>query len=586
MRKNSSSVMDARSTRVRTLVIFVSLASFLLLTLVRLFDLQIRQHKRLTAGAIRQHQRKIPLPTKRGSILDRNGKELAVSLQSYSVFAHPSFVEDVSQTSSELSSLLDIPEEVISKKLLSQRSFVWIKRRVDPDKGKAFLERKLPGIFSVEESKRYYPKQELASHVLGFVGLDDKGLEGLEFSHNHYLVGSTQYPVGYSDALGRIAFREAEADVTLENCDLILTVDETIQYIAERALEKSVARSKARAGTIIVMDPQTGQILAMADRPAFNPNHYAAYPPAFRRNRAITDCYEPGSTFKVIMAAGVLEEGLMSPAERIYCGMGGITLNGFHIRDYKKYGWLSFSEVLQNSSNVGAIKAASRLGKERFNDYIRRFGFGERTGIELPGEVRGMVRNPRDWSSISLAAVSIGQEVSVTPLQLLVAFCSIANGGALMRPYLIQTIRGPHGEIIRESSPQIIRRSISPATASTMTDMLIQVVQQGTGRNAAIPGYTVAGKTGTSQKLEGRTGGYSHSKVVASFAGFVPAHSPRLAVLVTIDEPKIGSWGGTLAAPVFAEVAQQSMLHLETRFREGDPRALGGRRADAPGKAN
>jgi cell division protein FtsI (penicillin-binding protein 3) len=324
----------------------------------------------------------------------------------------------------------------------------------------------------------------------------------------------------------------------------------------------------------------------MADRPTFNPNRYAAYPPAFRRNRAITDCYEPGSTFKVIMAAGVLEERLMSPEERIYCEMGGINLNGFYIRDYKKYGWLKFSEVLQNSSNVGAIKAASRLGRERFNDYIRQFGFGERTGIELPGEVRGTVRNPRDWSSISLAAVSIGQEVSVTPLQLLVAFCSIANGGALMHPYLIQTIRGPHGEIIRESSPQIIRRPISPATASTLTEMLTKVVKEGTGKNAAIPGYTVAGKTGTSQKIEGKTGGYSHQKVVASFVGFVPAHSARLAILVTVDEPKIGSWGGTLAAPVFAEVAQQSMLHLETQSRGGGARAVGGKRADASARAD
>ena len=572
--------------RMRMFILFLSLATILMVILLRLFDLQIRQHKHLTADAIRQQQRQIPLSSRRGSILDRNGKELAVSLRSYSLFAHPSLVEDVSRTSAKLSSLLDMSSSEVSKKLQSRKPFVWIKRKIDPDRAKGLAELKLPGVFSLEENKRYYPKQELASHLLGFVGLDDRGLEGLEYGYDTYLGESPQSPLGYYDALGRIAFREAEADVSLESCNLTLTIDEVIQYFAERALEKGVNSSKAKAGCIVVMDPQTGQVLAMADRPTFNPNRFRNYPPTFRRNRAITDCYEPGSTFKVVMAAGVLEEGIMGPEQRIYCEMGGINLCGVYIRDYKKYGWLTFSQVLENSSNVGAIKAGSRLGKERFYDYIRSFGFGARTGIELPGEAQGILRNPRDWSSISLGAISIGQEISVTPLQLLTAFCAIANGGNLMHPYVVASIRGPHGEILRENAPQVLRRVISLATASTLTDILTKVVENGSGKNAAIPGFAVAGKTGTAQKLEGKTGEYSHHKVVASFVGFVPAQSPRLAILVTIDEPKVGSWGGTLAAPVFAEVAKESLQYLEMRPSAGSASLIAGDKVNEAARAD
>jgi len=580
-RESACSAIDSKAMRVRTLLLFLFLASFLVLLLLRLFDLQIRQHKLLTADAIRQQQRQIPVLPRRGSICDRNGKELAISLRSYSFFAHPSFVQGIARTSAKLSPILDLSYDSIYRKLQSRKRFIWIKRKVDPERTGDFLDLKLPGVFAVEEAKRYYPKQELASHVLGFVGLDDKGLEGLEFSYDSYLGRSPEPPLGYCDALGRVAFREAEADMTFENCDLILTIDEVIQYFAERALEKAVAKSQAKAGTIIVMDPQTGQILAMADRPTFNPNQYRNHPPAFWRNRAITDSYEPGSTFKVIMAAGVLEEGLLRPEDRIYCEMGGISLKGFFIKDYKKYGWLTFSQVLENSSNVGAIKAGTRLGKDRYFNYIRSFGFGAKTEIELPGEAQGILREPKDWSAISLGAISMGQEVSVTPIQLLTAFCTIANGGNLMRPYLIKGIRGPYGEILRETSPRIVHRTISPATASTLTDILEKVVEDGTGKNAAIPGYKVAGKTGTSQKLERSTGGYSHHKVVASFVGFVPAHAPRLAILVTIDEPKVGSWGGALAAPVFAEVAEEALHYLGMRPSEGNALAVGGKKVDA-----
>ncbi|MDH7499601.1 MAG: penicillin-binding transpeptidase domain-containing protein [candidate division NC10 bacterium] len=554
--------------RIRALLLFLFLASSLSLILLRLFDLQIRQHRRLSADAIRQQERQIPAPSKRGSICDRNGKELAVSLRSYSFFAHPSLVEDRSRTSAKVAAALGLSQQEVYRKLESGKPFVWIQRKVDPEVARGLLREKLPGIYSLEENKRYYPKGELASHVLGFVGLDDRGLEGLEFSHDFYLSGSPGRPRGYCDALGRIAFREAEADVTLEGCDLILTLDEVIQYFAERALEKGVNASQAKGGSILVMDPSSGEILAMADRPTFHPRDYRNYPPAFRRNRPIADCYEPGSTFKVIMAAGVLEEGLVRPEEKIYCEMGGISLNKFYIRDYKKYGWLTFSQVLENSSNVGAIKAASRLGKERYYEYIKRFGFGARTGIELPGEAEGILRKPKDWSSLSLGAVAMGQEISVTPLQLLTAFCAIGNGGELLRPYLIRAIRGPHGEILRENSPQRLRRVISPSTASQLTQILVKAVEEGTGRNAAVPGYPVAGKTGTSQKIDHRTGQYSHEKVIASFVGFVPAHSPQLAILVTIDEPKVSSWGGAIAAPVFAEVAQKSLHYLKMRSLE------------------
>lgn len=554
-----------RKAKTRFLILCLLLSCFLFSILLRLFDLQIRQHKKLSASAIRQQQKQIPLPSRRGSICDRNGRELAVSLRCYSIFAHPSLVQDASRAASRLADFLDLSAREVFRKLRSGKPFVWIKRKVDPEMAKAILDSGLPGIFAIEEEKRYYPKRDLGSHVLGFVGLDDQGLEGLELSYDSYLKGSHHPPLGYCDALGRIAFREAEADASWGCCDIILTLDEVIQYIAERALEKGVESSQAKGGSIIVMEPATGEILALANRPTFDLTRYQDYPPAFRRNRAISDCYEPGSTFKVILAAGALEEGVVTPGERIYCERGGISLNGFYIRDYKKYGWLTFSQVLTNSSNVGAIKTAMKLGKEKYYEYIRRFGFGEKTGIELPGEARGILRRPQDWSSISLGALAIGQEVSVTPLQLLSAFAAIANGGKLMRPSVVKCIRSPEGERIWENSPQVVRQVVSPATCSALTQILTKVVEDGTGQKAAVPGYVVAGKTGTSQKIDGKKGAYSHHKVVASFVGFVPSQSPRVAILVTIDEPKVGSWGGTLAAPIFAQVAQETMAYLSAR---------------------
>ncbi len=548
------------SPRVRIALLGLVLTAFLGLVATRLYLIQIVQHHDLGTRAEGQYERRIPVTARRGTIYDRHGRALAISLKAVSVFAHPGLVENPQASASRLARVLKLPAGEIRRKLQSDRSFVWIKRKVEPERAEALSKLDLAGVGLVPEGKRYYPKKNFAAHLIGFVGVDDKGLEGVELEYDRLLTTGSRSFLSQVDALRRVVFREAEASHA--GSDLYLTIDEVIQHVAERELEAAVGRSEARAGTVIVMDPATGEILALANTPSYNPNAYGGYRPALRRNRALTDPYEPGSAFKLVLAAAALEEGLVKPNDLFYGEDGTIVVAGTRIRDHKRHGWMTFRDVVAYSSNVGAIKVGMKVGEPLYYTYITRFGFGVPTGVDLPGESRGLIRRPRDWSRLSLGALSIGYEISATPMQIISAMSAVANGGQLIRPYVLKAIRNPD-ESVEEIRPLPIRRVISPKTARTLTSIFTEVVKRGTGQTAALPGYRVAGKTGTAQKLDQKTGRYTRSKVVASFVGYVPAEDPRVAILVLIDEPARFAWGGSIAAPVFREIAKEVLSYLE-----------------------
>jgi len=543
------------------IVLFLVLAGVLALISGRLFVLQVHQHPKLAEAASRQYRRLVPLVSRRGTIYDRNGRELAVSLRVASIFAQPAQVEDRQRASALLARTLGLPARETLRRLTSDKPFVWIKRQVASEEAQAVARLGLKGVGAVAEAKRFYPKQELGAHLLGIVGTDDRGLEGLELQYDAQLAGKPKWVIRQQDALGRPIFREEAGEA--DGRDLYLTIDEVIQYMSERELHAAVARSGAAGGSVIVMDPVTGEVLALANVPTFNPNAYAEAPASARRNRAVADYYEPGSAFKVIVGAGALEEGLVRPEDRFDGEGGAIEVGGVTIRDHERFGRLTFSEVIAHSSNVGAIKVGMRLGKSLYYNYISGFGFGNLTGIDLPGETPGLIRRPKDWSALSLASLSIGQEISVSPLQMLVAVSAVANGGILVRPYVARSIVGPDGRVVKAAAPVQLRRVIAEGTARTLTTLLKRVVTDGTGQAARVDGFEVAGKTGTAQKLDPATGRYSRHRLVASFVGFVPAERPRLAIIVIIDEPKILQWGGTIAAPTFREIAREALAHLK-----------------------
>jgi cell division protein FtsI (penicillin-binding protein 3) len=550
--------------RGRTLVLTGLLVFLFGAIVVRLGYLQIVRHDELARLAERQYSKTIPLRPERGPIFDRNGYALAVSAAVESVYALPARIADRGATAAALAPHLGERPAEVEQRLASDRPFVWVKPKVPPAAGASIRALRLPGIGTVPESLRFYPSRELASHLLGFVGRDDRGLEGIELAHDKSLAGEAGLALVERDALGRdVTGQPVILKPPVPGRGLVLTIDATIQYLAERELDAVWRSTGAKGGMVLVMDPRTGEILAMALRPTYNPNAYQAATPEQWRNRAVTDPFEPGSTFKAILAAAALEEGVVRPDDRFYAEQGVITIANRSIRDWKKYGWLTFREVLKFSSNVGAIKVGLQLGKERYYSHITGFGFGSLTGVALPGESRGQLRAPSRWSGLSLASISIGQEVSVTGVQLLAAFGAIANSGRLMEPHVVRGFLDAAGQEVRRVEPRSVRQVVSPRTAATLTEILTAVVADGTGHKAALPGYPVAGKTGTAQKADPVTHVYSRKPGVLSFIGFVPSTAPRLVILALLDEPKTVVWGSEAAAPIFAAVASPVLRHLE-----------------------
>lgn len=565
--KAVASIMNTSSggpdARRRLVVCSLLLVGFVVI-LLRLFFLQVIQGPELANKARRQHLKVITLNSSRGAIYDRQGRALALNLDVPSVYATPASIEDPAETARQLATVLGLSPWEVEERLRMKRDFVWVKRKVTHPQAQVIRSLSLKGIELLLEEKRFYPKGTLLSHVLGFAGIDSQGLEGLERGYEPYLRGKDRKVILQRDGFGRtIIPRGRGEDSVLSGHTIWLTIDEVVQYIAERALDAAVAKTGARGGTIIVLDPQTGGVLGWALRPTFDPNRFRAATPDLWRNRAVTDPYEPGSTLKIILAAAALEEGIVEPGTLIYAGDGQMPVSGTIIHDHEKAGWLTFSQAMERSSNVAAVKTSLALGKEQLYRYLRAFGFGERTEIDLPGESKGILKRPENWDERTLASIAIGQEIGVTPLQLVSAAAAIANQGWLMKPYVVQEIRDGQGELDWVRKPQVHRRPISQKTAAILTELLVNAVREGTGKRARIPGYRVAGKTGTAQKVDPMTGGYSSTRLIGSFVGFVPAENPRLVLLVMIDEPQGPAWGSLVAAPVFREVAEQVLRYLQ-----------------------
>jgi len=558
--------------RIITMLVFFLVLSVALLS--RAFQLQVLSGESLKAKADRQHTRVLKLQTERGRILDRNGSVLAASLMVDSVYADPSRIKNRAKVSARLSSILGLNKRKILERLSRYERFCWIARKISPGQSSAIKALNFDGVHLIKEPKRFYANRGSAGHVLGFVGMDSDGLSGLELKYNKYLKRVPRKVLWGKDARGHRFYVKASADSKKEeeNCNLILTIDSRIQHIVELQLKQAAEKTGANGGTVIVMDPHTGEILAMANEPAFNPNVFSKYSSELRRNKAITDCFDPGSTFKPFLVAAALEEGVVKESDNIDCENGSYFIGRKVIHDAQgeKYEKLSLRDVLKYSSNIGSAKVAERLGKEKFYQYIRAFGFGSRTDVDLPGESSGILRKPQNWTDFDFATIAFGQGVSVTAIQAITAMAAIANQGVLMKPHIARGLVDSRGRVVKEFTPTVVRRVVSSLTAQRVTSMMIDVVEaeDGTGKNARIGDVTVAGKTGTSQKFDFGTGRYSSTKVQASFVGFFPAEDPRIVIFVILDEPKTKRWGGQAAAPVFKNISEQILRCFDSDVTE------------------
>jgi cell division protein FtsI (penicillin-binding protein 3) len=538
-------------------------AAGFLVILGRLYGLQIGGHAQWYERAARQYSQQATLQPERGEIVDRHGRVLATSVAVPSIYAMPHEIEQPEQMADALTMLLDTPDATLKRQLTSESSFVWLARQVSPRTATQLRERQLSGINFLTEMRRYYPKHQLAGQVLGFVGLDGQGLGGVEYVYEQLLRAAPRRVPVQRDAMGRsVRLSLGAMPEEPRGTNVHLTLDERLQYVAEKAIAAQVEAVEARSGLVMIMDPHSGDMLAMASYPFFNPNSFRdTSQQIWQRNRCITDPVEPGSTFKVVLAAAILEERMIEPGETFFCEHGETRRGRRRLRDHQPYGDLSFEEVFAYSSNIGAVKIAERLTADVFYDYIRRFGFGQRTLIDLPGEHPGQVRLPHEWSTLSQDSLALGQEIAATPIQLIRAFAAIANGGWLVQPRVVAYVEKDGQR--QEAVPGLRRRILSQQTTERLTSILSSVVSYGTGTEAAIEGYTAAGKTGTAQKVDPVRGGYSRDRVLTSFVGYVPAENPQIVVLVMIDEPQRLPWGGTAAAPVFRQVAQQAMHYLQ-----------------------
>lgn len=547
---------------IRAVILFTAVLFGFLAVVLRLGDLMLFNHESMARRAMNQYHGEKNILAKRGGIFDRRGRALAVNLDVESVYVNPREVESPPDAAKALARLTGTTYSMALKKVSSSKHFVWAKRKLDPEAVNDIRKREVKGLGFINEVKRYYPKGALASHVIGFVGIDNQPLEGLELWYDGTLHGTDGKVPVRRDASGR-TLSGGEEFQTWGN-SLRLTLDEGLQYIVEEALDKAMDKWKAASASAIMMNPYTGEILAMANRPDYDLNDPAEVTISARRNRTLTDTYEPGSTFKIVTAAAALEEGVVRPGTKFDCSEGRIEVGGMVIRDvHSDHQVLTFREIIQRSSNVGTVMAVQKLGGENFYEYASKFGFGRKTGIDLPGEADGKLLPMKSWSGTSLAAMAIGYEVSVTPLQLLTAYSVIANGGYRVNPHMVSEVISPEGVVLYRYKPERYERVISEKTAETLREILVSVTHEGgTALNASVEGNRVAGKTGTTRLIDPETGTYSHRKYVGSFVGFVPADMPRIAIIVVVREPKGQFYGGLVAAPFFKEIADKSLAYL------------------------
>lgn len=548
--------------RRRSEAVFLIFFIFLLLCVGRLFFIQFFRSNYLTAIARKQHNQLVELEPRRGTIYDCNLKAQAFNMSMDSLFAVPNAIKDKENVINQLLPILGVERSYLHDRLLRKKSFIWLARKLTPEKSAAIKRLNIKGLGFLKETKRIYPNSYLASHVIGFSGMDNLGLEGAERDFNKYLKGESGWAVFLRDARQKKLDIWEKMVLPVDGLDLVLTIDEVIQYIAERELDKAFKSFHAKGASIVVMDPHTGRILALASRPTYDLNDHSGVAKDSMRNRSICDLFEPGSVFKIVTASAALEEKKVTEEDVFFCENGSYLVGGRILHDHQPHGRLTFRQVIEESSNIGTVKIAQLLGPDTVYRYLRAFGFGSKLGVDLSGEISGMIKPVRSWSKTSITAIPIGQEVGVTALQLVSAISVIANGGQLMRPYIIDSVRDNQGEIIKQNKPVLIRKVISVDTAMRIKKILTGVVEEGTGRLAKVSGFSAAGKTGTAQKIEAN-GTYSHDKFVASFIGFSPAEDPLLAIVVTVDEPHPSYFGGVVAAPVFQKVAGDAIRYLK-----------------------
>lgn len=569
----------------RTLFVAAFVVFWMLGISARLVYLQVSKHDELVERAHKQQQDAIPTSPQRGPLLDRHERELARSINTQSVFVAPDELTNIADTAQSLASVVGLKQSELFAQLSqakeSGKRFLWIARRLAPDQAEKILAMQLRGVYLRKEPKRFYPNGSLAANVLGFVGLDGNGLAGIEQAFNDKIIGEPGKLFIEKDSGGRVY--ESTEIPGRPGQTIVLTIDQSIQYQAEAALASAIAKSHAKSGTAIVLDPHSGEILALANAPTFDPNDVGSAPAAARANWALQNIYEPGSTFKVVAFSAAIEKGLAKPGDHIDCQMGSITVAKRVIHDHHPFGDLTIADALAKSSNVAAIKLGIRVGDKSMYDYITRFGFGSRTGIELPGETVGLVRPVNRWQPSSIGSIAIGQEVGVTSLQMAAAFGALANDGVRIAPHLIREIRNASGATVYRPTAEE-RRVISKETAGALRGMLEGVTLNGTAKKAQLDGYTAAGKTGTAQKIDPKTKTYSKSKFVASFVGFAPVGNPAVVIIVVINEPAGSYHGGDVAAPVFRQIAEQILPEMgvvpDTDFK--DPTELVARATQTP----
>lgn len=549
------------------LILFVALLS-------RAFQLQVLSGEKLKHLADKQHKMTLPIHSERGMIYDRNGEKLAMSVLADSVCAEPTRIADPAKVSRQISPILNLDPVAVFKKISEPKGFCWLARKISSQQAAQVEAANIEGIFLIKEPKRFYPNGSLAAHLIGFSGFDAEGLEGLEKKYDKYLKGTPEKLTWARDAKGKKLFLHVEHNPSSKSgsANLVLTIDNRIQYLVETHLKEAVLDKGAKGGVAIVMDPKTGEILALANEKGFNPNNIKGLTSEVWRNRAITDSFDPGSTFKPFLVAAALEEKIVKESDRFYCENGHYTVANRVIREAnrKRHGYLPVRDILKYSSNIGSAKIAEKLGRDKFYAYIKSFGFGSKTGVDLIGESSGLLRPAQRWTRVDTANVGFGQGVSVTAIQLITAMSAIANGGVLMKPYMVRGFTDKNNHPIKMFAPETVRRVVSPETARRMTAMLTQVVgaEDGTGKRAHIVNVAVAGKTGTAQKFDFKRGVYSSEKVRTSFVGFFPSDNPQVAILVMLDEPQRDKWGGVAAAPVFKNIGEQILNCFKTNIRE------------------
>ena len=522
----------------------------------RLVQIQLLRHEAYSAKAIEQYLHRVELKASRGRIVDRRGNNLAVDVQATSFYAHPKQIEDPKGVAAHFAPLSDKRAESIERQLRGDKQFVYLARQVVGVEGG---EVGYAGVFQHPETRREYPLGPLAGQLIGHTNIDNSGREGVERAFDDMLREKNGSILGYVDAKGKqVPGRQQQREEPEHGRDLVLTLDAVYQDILEEELQRAIDGSKAQGALGVIVAPRSGEVLAMANLPLFDPNKASRSSPELRRNRAITDVYEPGSTFKIIAAASVLEDRLTSLQDRVFCEWGTFRLaNGDLIRDVQPCGDLLFAQVLEKSSNIGTIKLAQRLSRQRFYEHIRNFGFAIRTGIDLPAETPGLLQEVDQWSKRSLPTIAIGQEIGVTALQLAMAYGAIANGGVLMAPRIVAGTIGSDGEFKGRGGPQSVRRVVSRATASTLVEVLTGVVEKGTGQKARIQGVGVAGKTGTAQRAVVGGSGYDPNASIASFVGFLPTDDPQYVCVIMVENPRVNGWGGYVAAPAFQRVMKR-----------------------------